>query len=62
MAFVFGEEKKAKPRPSRIRAVKMKTMGVSLPRKAKMVSPRAVDSMPPDASSPGSILSESFPV
>ena len=61
MALVFGEEKKAKPKPSRIKLATMNSRDVFLFRNVKRNNPMAVTDIPNEASILGSILSESLP-
>ena len=61
-ALVLGAEKKAKPKPIRIKLPIISTKGVSLFRKVKMMSPTVVNAIPADEITLGSILSESLPV
>ena len=60
-AFVFGDEKRAKPKPNRIRLIRMYQNGVSAVRKMSSAMPTVVSPMPADETTRDSILSESRP-
>ena len=60
-AFVLGEEKKAKPKPSTMRLTKMNPMAVFWPKKVSKTSPIVVRDIPAEARICGAILSESLP-
>ena len=62
MALVFGDEKKAKPRPRRARTATMKPNPVSPSRpRARRRSPPATRAIPAEATTWASIRSESLP-
>ena len=61
IAFVFGEEKKAKPKPRTMRLTKMNPIAVFWPTKVSKISPMVVMAIPAEARICGAILSESLP-
>ena len=61
MAFVLGEEKRAKPKPSKIRQPIMYPSGVFGFKKISRNNPMVVSVIPTVATIRGSIRSESFP-
>ena len=61
MAFVFGEEKSAKPNPKIKRTAIMKGMDAWLFRSIKSPRPMAVRLIPIEATIRGSMRSESLP-
>src|SRR5271157_532377 len=62
MAFVLGEENRAKPRPMNIRLAMISTSGVVGVKRANSARPMMHRPMPAEATILGSILSESLPV
>ena len=60
-ALVFGEEKKAKPKPRITRLPRMNQIAVSESIKVSKTSPMVVRTIPSEASICGAILSESLP-
>ena len=60
--MVLGEEKRAKPRPRRIKLAIIKGVVVFSFRKIKRKSPTVVRAIPVEATILGSIRSESLPV
>ena len=61
IAFIFGDENKAKPNPKKASINTIVTFDVSGSIKAKNKSPTTVIDIPADAIRRGSILSESRP-
>ena len=61
MALVFGEEKRAKPKPSKIRQPMMYPSGVFCSKKISRNNPMVVNIIPTVATIRGSIRSESLP-
>ena len=61
IAFIFGDENRAKPKPRKARTKTIITFDVFGPRNTKNISPITVINMPADAIRRGSILSESRP-
>ncbi len=61
MAFVLGEENKAKPRPRMTRLPMINRMVVFYLTRVSSMSLRVVRAIPPEASTRGATLSESLP-
>ncbi len=61
IAFMLGEEKRAKPKPKNNRAATMAETEVLFPRKVKKKSPAAVIAIPMEDIIRGSILSDNRP-
>lgn len=61
IALIFGEEKRAKPKPRTSKTMTISQTGVAGESAAKTASPAAVIAIPIEASTLGSFLSESFP-
>ena len=61
IAFIFGDENKAKPKPKKASIKMIVTFDVFGPIKAKNKSPTTVIDIPTDAIRRGSILTESRP-
>ena len=61
MAFVFGEEKKANPKPSKIRMKTKVTRLVLLVINIRKINPKVDNAIPMDAIIRGSNLSDNLP-
>ena len=61
MALVFGDEKRANPKPIRIKLDIINVKVESLSNNEKRISPTVVKAIPIDATIRGSTLSESLP-
>ena len=61
MALVLGEEKRAKPKPKRIKRAIIDESGEFSLRKMNKNSPNVVSAIPIEATVRGSVLSESLP-
>ena len=61
MALVLGDEKRAKPKPTTIKPMITNPKLVFWPRKVNRKSPITANDIPTEATTLGSILSESLP-